>query len=300
MILADRRGRPPRRARQAASRPARRLRRDLPDHGGPARHHPPARSAAARIPAAQRGGVRRGRARLRPRRRDAAPPRRRACRIAIRCSAIAAAGSASPVPKSTRCRRAPSSRPRSTWPGKGRRRSPRSWCRSSRRAPSSRSSRALIDRTAGAVFEETGRRDRLSGRNDDRAAPRRAARRRYRRPRPNSSASAPTISPRPLSGSAATMPARFLAAYVEQGIFARDPFVSLDVEGVGELIALAAERGRAAQARPQARHLRRAWRRSGQHRLLRERRPRLRLRLALPRADRPARRGAGGAAGRRA
>ena len=37
----------------------------------------------------------------------------------------------------------------------------------------------------------------------------------------------------------------FLAAYVEKGIFARDPFVSLDVEGVGQLVALAAERGRA-------------------------------------------------------
>ncbi|TRW18303.1 pyruvate, phosphate dikinase [Glacieibacterium frigidum] len=41
--------------------------------------------------------------------------------------------------------------------------------------------------------------------------------------------------------------ARFLQVYVEQGIYARDPFVSIDVEGVGELIALAAERGRAAR-----------------------------------------------------
>ena len=40
---------------------------------------------------------------------------------------------------------------------------------------------------------------------------------------------------------------RFLGEYVERGIFARDPFVSLDVEGVGELIAIAAERGRAAK-----------------------------------------------------
>ncbi|MGE0178618.1 MAG: putative PEP-binding protein, partial [Sphingomonas sp.] len=40
---------------------------------------------------------------------------------------------------------------------------------------------------------------------------------------------------------------RFLGAYVEQGIFARDPFVGIDVEGVGELIALAAERGRMAR-----------------------------------------------------
>ena len=37
----------------------------------------------------------------------------------------------------------------------------------------------------------------------------------------------------------------FLTAYVDQGIYARDPFVSLDVEGVGQLITLAAERGRA-------------------------------------------------------
>ena len=38
---------------------------------------------------------------------------------------------------------------------------------------------------------------------------------------------------------------KFLPAYVEQGIFARDPFVSLDIEGVGQLVRLAAERGRA-------------------------------------------------------
>ena len=37
---------------------------------------------------------------------------------------------------------------------------------------------------------------------------------------------------------------KFLPAYVEQGIFARDPFVSLDIEGVGQLVRLAAERGR--------------------------------------------------------
>jgi pyruvate,orthophosphate dikinase len=38
---------------------------------------------------------------------------------------------------------------------------------------------------------------------------------------------------------------RFLTTYVEKGIFARDPFVSIDVEGVGELIQIAADRGRA-------------------------------------------------------
>ena len=39
--------------------------------------------------------------------------------------------------------------------------------------------------------------------------------------------------------------ARVLAQYVEKGIYQRDPFVSLDVEGVGQLVSLAAERGRA-------------------------------------------------------
>ncbi len=42
--------------------------------------------------------------------------------------------------------------------------------------------------------------------------------------------------------------ARFLGAYVDQGIYPRDPFVSLDVEGVGQLIEIAAERGRATRA----------------------------------------------------
>ena len=41
--------------------------------------------------------------------------------------------------------------------------------------------------------------------------------------------------------------ARFLGVYVEKGIYQRDPFVTLDVEGVGELIKIAAERGRGAK-----------------------------------------------------
>jgi pyruvate,orthophosphate dikinase len=42
--------------------------------------------------------------------------------------------------------------------------------------------------------------------------------------------------------------ARFLTPYVEQGIYPRDPFVSLDIEGVGQLVELAAERGRATRS----------------------------------------------------
>jgi pyruvate,orthophosphate dikinase len=41
---------------------------------------------------------------------------------------------------------------------------------------------------------------------------------------------------------------RFLPAYVERNLLAKDPFVSIDTEGVGQLVKLAVERGR--QTRP--------------------------------------------------
>jgi len=37
----------------------------------------------------------------------------------------------------------------------------------------------------------------------------------------------------------------FLDAYIDQGIVPKDPFVSLDIDGVGELVQIASERGRA-------------------------------------------------------
>ena len=42
--------------------------------------------------------------------------------------------------------------------------------------------------------------------------------------------------------------ASFLNAYVERGVLSDDPFVSLDRDGVGELIRIGAERGRATRA----------------------------------------------------
>ena len=42
--------------------------------------------------------------------------------------------------------------------------------------------------------------------------------------------------------------ARFLTHYVDKGIYDRDPFVSLDVEGVGQLIELATDKGRATRS----------------------------------------------------
>ncbi|HZQ41035.1 MAG TPA: putative PEP-binding protein, partial [Rhizomicrobium sp.] len=41
----------------------------------------------------------------------------------------------------------------------------------------------------------------------------------------------------------------FLNEYLTKGVIARDPFVSLDTEGVGELIKIAAERGRKSRAK---------------------------------------------------
>jgi len=41
---------------------------------------------------------------------------------------------------------------------------------------------------------------------------------------------------------------RFLDAYIRRGIFEKDPFVTLDQDGVGDLIRLASERGREARA----------------------------------------------------
>ena len=41
---------------------------------------------------------------------------------------------------------------------------------------------------------------------------------------------------------------RFLPQYIESGVLPHDPFASLDEEGVGQLVRLACERGRAARA----------------------------------------------------
>ena len=88
--------------------------------------------------------------------------------------------------------------------------------------------------------------------------------------------------------------ASFLATYTARGILAVDPFVSIDREGVGELVRIGVRARAQGAARSQARHLRRAWRRSGVGRVLPRGEARLRVLLAVPRADRAA----GGGPGR--
>ncbi len=57
--------------------------------------------------------------------------------------------------------------------------------------------------------------------------------------------------------------ASFLSEYLAKGLIERDPFVSLDRAGVGELVQIAVERGRQSASEIEARHLRRTRRRSG-------------------------------------
>ena len=86
---------------------------------------------------------------------------------------------------------------------------------------------------------------------------------------------------------------RMMPAYLELGLLKRNPFETIDQAGVGELVRDGAARGRATQARPEARRLRRARWRPGVDRLLLRRRARLRVLLAVPGADRPPGRGPG-------
>ena len=104
--------------------------------------------------------------------------------------------------------------------------------------------RALIDRTAGTVFAEKGRRvGYLVGTMIE--LPRAALRAAEIAGEAEFFSFGTNDLTQTALGLSRDDAGRFLQTYVDQGIFARDPFVSLDVEGVGELIALAAERGKA-------------------------------------------------------
>ena len=87
--------------------------------------------------------------------------------------------------------------------------------------------------------------------------------------------------------------ASFLGTYVAKGILEIDPFISVDRDGVGELVKIGVDARPQDPPRSQGRHLRRAWRRSRFGRVLPRDRARLRVVLALPRADRAAGRRAG-------
>ncbi len=85
---------------------------------------------------------------------------------------------------------------------------------------------------------------------------------------------------------------KFLPFYLEQEIWPVDPFVTIDQEGIGQLVEMGIGKGRATRE-AQGRHLRRARRRSGVGQVLPPGGHGLRELLAVPRADRASRRGAG-------
>ncbi|WP_299327163.1 pyruvate, phosphate dikinase [Parasphingopyxis sp.] len=104
--------------------------------------------------------------------------------------------------------------------------------------------KAVIDRTAEAVFEEKGARvDYMVGTMIE--LPRAALRAGEIAEEAEFFSFGTNDLTQTALGVSRDDAGRFLGAYVDQGVYPRDPFVSLDVEGVGELIALAAERGHA-------------------------------------------------------
>jgi pyruvate,orthophosphate dikinase len=104
--------------------------------------------------------------------------------------------------------------------------------------------RALVDRTAAAVFAERGRSvEYLVGTMIE--LPRAALRAGSIAEEAEFFSFGTNDLTQTTLGVSRDDAARFLSVYVEQGIYERDPFVSIDEEGVGELISIAAERGRA-------------------------------------------------------
>ncbi len=85
---------------------------------------------------------------------------------------------------------------------------------------------------------------------------------------------------------------KFLSAYQDKKILDKDPFATIDTVGVGQLVRMGVQKGRADAPGSQDRHLRRARRRSVVDSLLRAGGARLRQRVAVPHS--------GGAAGGRA
>ena len=84
---------------------------------------------------------------------------------------------------------------------------------------------------------------------------------------------------------------RFLPAYIDEGILPDDPFAALDQTASARWSSSASARGREVKPEAQGRHLRRARRRPELGRVLPPGGLRLRVVLAVPRADRPPRGG---------
>ena len=185
------------------------------------------------------------------------------CTSSIRCWATVAYGWRYPIPRSSRCRPGPSSKRRRSRPpdrggadprGHGAAGGDQGGIRAGQEAH-----RGGGRRGAGA----DGQAPELPRRHHDRASARRPAGPARSLKRRSSFSFGTNDLTQTTFGISRDDSARFLGDYAAKGILAVDPFVSLDIDGVGELVRIAVARGRAPAPGHQARHLRRAWRRSG-------------------------------------
>ena len=78
---------------------------------------------------------------------------------------------------------------------------------------------------------------------------------------------------------------KFVGLYEERKLVPANPFVTIDRAGVGRLMRIACDEGRAANARSAPRHLRGARRRPRERRVLPRARPGLRELFAVPGGD---------------
>ncbi len=245
MILADDEAGAPGGARQAPADAARRLRRAVRDHGRAAGDHPPARPAAARVPAEDRRGDRRGGEGDGGRAGEAPRARRTPCTSSTRCSAIAAAASSSPIPEIAEMQaRAIFEAAIEVGEKTGKPVLPEIMVPLVAIKAELDRVAALIDKAAEAVAadEAASARDYIVGTMIE--LPRAA----LAAGKIAESAEFFSFGTNDLTqttfGLSRDDAASFLGAYTASGILATDPFVTLDSEGVGELIQIAVERGR--------------------------------------------------------
>ena len=224
------RGLQTRRARQAPAAPAVRLRGDLRGDGGPAGHDPPARPAAPRVPPLAGRSRRRGGAEAHPRASGVEPDAGDA-RLPARARCTR---------RSTRCRYVRSSARPSRWRSEAAtRRSSRSCIRSS---ASRRSSHGCAS-SPSSVAEEEGAGEYLCGTMIE--LPRACVRAdEIAQHADFFSFGTNDLTQTALGFSRDDAEGKFLTFYLEDGILERNPFETLDLEGVGDLMRIAVERGR--------------------------------------------------------
>ena len=240
------------------------------------------------LPEAKGGGARRRFDRAAPR----CCARSRSSTSSTPCSATAAAASASPTPRSPRCRRARSSRPRCQVAKKGTPVKPEVMIPLVGHVEELRRQKQIVLEAATEVLGKNGSGvEYLVGTMIE---------------VPRGAVTADEIAKEAEFFSFGTNDltqmgfglsrddaGKFLGRYIEHGILDKDPFVSIDAGGVGQLVEIGVRKGRKVKPEAEDRRLRRARRRSRVHPVLPQGGPRLRLLLALPGAHRPARRGAG-------